>query len=270
MARIKKTVCVDGVTFELRPNVRNASNPDWVCLRKTPRAVERYQALAPELGGCNMVEVGVDQGGSTSYFTKLYRPKKLLALELSSQPVASLLDFLEEHDPENNVRLCWGVDQADTQAVPALVGETFGDELLDIVVDDASHLLAPSTATFEMLFPRLRQGGVFIIEDWSLDHQLEKFVEADTGASADVAALQKHVAEADNPKPLKPTSILICQLVLAAARNPEWIRSVHLFKGHCEVRRGIADIAPGTSIEEYTGELGRMLFSPDRLKLDFD
>lgn len=269
MARVSKTVCLDDVTFELRPNVRHSTNPEWVCLRKTPKAVESYQALAPMLQGCNMIEVGVDQGGATSFFTKLYKPEKFLALELSTEPVKKLVDFLSEHDPQKTVQLQWGVDQADIETVTRHVQETFADKKLDLVVDDASHLLQPSTITFETLFPRLRQGGVYIIEDWSLDHQLEQFIAADTGQSDEVASLRQAVEAADNPKPVKPTSLLICQLVLAAARNPEWIPSIKLFKGYCEVRRGVADIAPNTPIASYTGELGQLLFSDERLALDF-
>lgn len=36
------------------------------------------------------------------------------------------------------------------------------------MIDDASHLLTPSTATFNPLFPRLRP-GLSVIEDWSGD-----------------------------------------------------------------------------------------------------
>lgn len=269
MSRISRTVSIDDVVFELRPNVRNASKPDWVCLRKTPKSVECYQALAPRLQGCNMIEVGVDQGGATSFFTKLYNPTKFLALELSSEPVAKLVDFLAQHDTQQHVRLEWGVDQADTATVARLVDETFGETRLDLVVDDASHLLQPSTATFEELFPRLRQGGIYIIEDWSLDHQLERVVQEDSGENAEVARIWEHAASMENPKPLKPTSLLICQLVLAAARNPEWVSSITLFKGYCEVRRGVADIAAGEPIASYVGGLGQLLFSDERLAADF-
>ena len=43
----------------------------------------------------------------------------------------------------------------------------FGKHPLDLVVDDASHLLEPSIASFNLLFPRLRPGGVYVLEDWS-------------------------------------------------------------------------------------------------------
>ena len=112
--------------------------------------------LAEEFRECRMVEVGVDQGGSTSFFTKLLSPHKMIALELSGKPVRTVTDFLSEHDPDGRVEIHWGVDQSDRVVVPDIIDRAFGGQTLDLVVDDASHLLAPSTATFEMLFPRYK------------------------------------------------------------------------------------------------------------------
>lgn len=37
--------------------------------------------------------------------------------------------------------------------------------LLDLIIDDGSHLYPDYTATAEVLFERLRPGGVYVIED---------------------------------------------------------------------------------------------------------
>lgn len=253
-----KTELIDGVTFELRPNLRHPTNPEWVCLRKIPKFVARYRDLARELQGCRMVEVGVDQGGSTSFFLKLFRPYGLLAIDLSPEPVPVLTEFLAEHDKEQQVKVHWGVDQADTVQVPRLVEETFGDQALDIVVDDASHLLAPTTATFEMLFPRLRQGGVYVIEDWTGDHLLERRLNLEIAANprGDIAA---KLAAAPETEFQMPMSFLICQLLIACARNPDWIAGIRASNGICEIRRGVAEIEPGTPVTSYIGETGKRM-----------
>ncbi len=36
----------------------------------------------------------------------------------------------------------------------------------DIIIDDASHIGSYSQATFEALFPKLKSGGIYIVEDW--------------------------------------------------------------------------------------------------------
>jgi len=253
---------IDGTTFELRPLQRNPTNPHWVCLRKNRNFTNRYLSLVDEFKHCRMVEVGVDQGGSTSFFTKLLQPQALLAIELSDQPVARVMDFLARHDPEGRVSIHWGVDQSDRIEVPRLVAATFNEQSLDLVVDDASHLLAPTTATFEMLFPRLRPGGLYVIEDWSWYHLQERNVsgaiiadpDGKTAKSVTAAVL---AAKTDFEMPM---SLLICQLVVAAGRNPDWITEVRATDGFCEIRRGDADIAPGAPVSSYIGHAGERMF----------
>ena len=68
------------------------------------------------------------------------------------------------------MRVHYGVDQSDTDTLRRLVDEEFGDARLDLVIDDASHEVEPTEASFNVLFPRLRPGGLYIIEDWSWAH----------------------------------------------------------------------------------------------------
>jgi hypothetical protein len=46
-----------------------------------------------------------------------------------------------------------------------IIATEFGAMPLDLVSDDASHLLRETRASFNALFPRLRSGGEYIIED---------------------------------------------------------------------------------------------------------
>jgi len=251
---------INGVTFELRPFTRNAVDPSFVCLRKPRRFVARYQALAREFQGCNMVEVGIDQGGSTIFFSTLLQPRALLAIDLADQPLPRLMQFLEQRGDGRRVEVHLGVDQADRLAVPGLVDGMFGTEPLDIVVDDASHLLAPTTATFEMLFPRLRPGGIYVIEDWTTEHLMERALTRDAAADpgGDVA---RKIAASREAEFEMPMSFFICQLLIASARNPDWITVLRASNAMCEVRRGRADIAPGTPITAYTGIVGERMFN---------
>jgi predicted O-methyltransferase YrrM len=261
MVESPDTEIIDGSTFELRPFHRNPSNRDWVCLRKNREATDRYLELAPEFRQCRMVEVGVDRGGSTAFFTKLLQPEKLVALELSNQPVKFISDFLAEHDKEGRVSINWGVDQSDRRIVPGILERAFGRNRLDLVVDDASHMLAPSTATFEMLFPRLRPGGLYVLEDWSGSHQWERRVDLAVEKDAGGQLSEKFLANArEHPEKESPMSVLICQLVIAAGRNPAWVSSVRVIDGLCEVRRGDGDIPPDASIRDYVGALGHWMF----------
>ncbi len=43
--------------------------------------------------------------------------------------------------------------------------KTFGDFQFDIIIDDGSHICKDVIQTFEYLFPKLKEGGVYIVED---------------------------------------------------------------------------------------------------------
>jgi len=65
---------------------------------------------------------------------------------------------------------CFGVDQGDAEALRAILAREFGDEPIDAVIDDASHPYGPTKASFNVLFPRLRTGGAYFLEDWGWAH----------------------------------------------------------------------------------------------------
>ncbi len=98
---------------------------------------------------------------------QLVRPSKLVAVDIAPHPVNALEAFLDAHGLRDSVRPYYGVDQADRRRLTAIVEEEFGADPLDFVIDDASHLRRPTRASFDVLFPRLREGGLFVIEDWS-------------------------------------------------------------------------------------------------------
>lgn len=119
-----------------------------------------------------IVEIGIKWGGSTAFIASLVRPKRMVAIELSKEPVFELQRFLEERQLGDLVTPLFGVDQADTAALAAILDDTFAGEPIDLVIDDASHRYRPTRRCFELIFPRLRSGGLFIIEDWAGEHQL--------------------------------------------------------------------------------------------------
>jgi hypothetical protein len=61
------------------------------------------------------------------------------------------------------------VSQADRKRVVEIIENEFPNGL-DLVIDDASHAYAETKATFETVFPCLRTGGIYIIEDWNWAH----------------------------------------------------------------------------------------------------
>ena len=68
------------------------------------------------------------------------------------------------------MRIYDDVDQANRRRLDEIVEQEFSDEPLDLVVDDCSHKYKATRASFNELFPRLRPGGLYTIEDWGWAH----------------------------------------------------------------------------------------------------
>jgi 8-demethyl-8-alpha-L-rhamnosyltetracenomycin-C 2'-O-methyltransferase len=57
------------------------------------------------------------------------------------------------------------VDQSDAASLQSLVVNDMRASDIDIIIDDGSHKLAHQRTTFKTLWPYVRKGGIYIIED---------------------------------------------------------------------------------------------------------
>lgn len=255
--------CVlDGTTFQLK-DVGDPFCTDpfsqFVVLK--PRwMIERYAALATDLPSPNVVEIGIFRGGSTALLALLLSPRKLVALEIDHEPAPDLSAFLERSARGDRVRAVYGVDQSDRPGLEGAVEREFGREDLDLVVDDGSHLLRPSTVSFNVLFPRLRPGGWYVLEDWSKEHALEEAITRSPQLLAELAA---------NPNlrmPPVPMSRLVLEIVLGAASSSEIFARVEILQSWVAIQRGPARLDRATfDVRSTYGRLGReLLRSPEQ------
>jgi predicted O-methyltransferase YrrM len=221
------------------------STLDRFALRKTQDLVEKYVDLCPAYRGANIVELGIASGGSTALLALLAEPRRLVACELASEPVRALDEFRDRHGLADVVRPYYGVDQADRARLRAIVEAEFGDAPLDLVIDDASHLYDETIASFEVLFPRLRPDGLFIIEDWASDYARAKLVAAalaETDAPGHEEAMAQFTdaldrrSEGRGPVPLHR---LVPELV-ELARVGETVARVAIDTHWVAIRRGSA------------------------------
>jgi predicted O-methyltransferase YrrM len=238
-------------TFAARP-----SEPDRFALAKPKWMLQEYLDLAPEFTGGRIVELGIAEGGSTAFFAELLQPSMLLAMEIVDQPNPALAEFIATRGYDATVHTAYGIDQADRSRVEAHLHAHFGAGPLDLVVDDASHLLQPTLASFAVLFPRLRPGGVFILEDWSHDHTWERVVRSDPGQfDPDVVARFEGM-----PAEQRDLSRLLLDLTLTVGYMPDVVSEIRVRNGFAMVRRGDAILDPDTfDIAECYGPIGRAL-----------
>lgn len=125
------------------------------------------------------VRYGTDKStlchGYTRWYERLFEPIRDLPLDVLELGIweGSSLRMWRSYFPNATIT---GVDRADRgitvdgvtvvicdqddDSLPGLVGGPF-----DIVIDDASHLAGPTIASFRNLFPLLRLGGTYVIED---------------------------------------------------------------------------------------------------------
>ncbi len=97
------------------------------------------------------------------------------------------------------------------------------------MIDDASHDYHLTRRAFEILFPHVRPGGFYVIEDWGWAH-MRGF-----GLWTDKPAM----------------SNLIYQLLMVNAGRPDLISAIQLFRGLAFIRKGRkAPVGGGMSLDE--------------------
>jgi cephalosporin hydroxylase len=234
---------IDGVEYWCRPvGERFTSEPGRFCLLKPRHEVERYAALVRELQPARIVEVGSYDGGSAALLHDLARPERLLTIDRRTEPTDAFADFVRRRRATASLVSAAGVDQADTDTILALVEAHFGAAPLDLVIDDASHLVGLTRTTFNALYPRLRPGGKYVIEDWSWAHTV---LGNSFGWDAEV-----------------PLTVVVFELVLACAHRPRQFGELTITKNWAIVERGPEPIEGAFDLAACSAPRGRSLINP--------
>jgi predicted O-methyltransferase YrrM len=221
--------------------------PDRLAVMKPRALVTRYIELSQSLQPRIIVELGIHRGGSTALLNELNHPEKLIAFELHAGPPAALEDYVARQGLDDVVRTHFGIDQSDRTRLSEILDEELGSDRIDLVIDDASHLYRETVSSFETLFPRLRPGGLFVIEDWNANHLVADLIvhAVNESSSADREQIE-HQLVATRDERLKqsgadgliPFTTLAVELVLARASSGDAIRDVSFNDSWIVVRRG--------------------------------
>jgi hypothetical protein len=255
-----QTFRIGAVTFGLTIEDRFQSAPGHFMLVKHRHMVERYEELFATLRPRRVVELGICQGGSAAFIVLRNDLERFVALDIKDSPTPALEHFVVDRGLSDRVHTEYGFDQADAPRLRRLLAGEFGDERLDLVIDDASHRLAPTRISFNVLFPHLRPGGVYVIEDWSGLHHKDAVLSAraahDPELRAKLGAAAVRGIERDTP-----LSVMLFELVLAAAYAPELFAEVRVIDDWAYVVRGPGPIDPETFdlSRVYTANARRLL-----------
>ena len=179
-----------------------------------------------------LFELGMWEGGSLAFWFEAFRPKKIVGIDLADRADSPyFLRYTSENNLRERVKAYWGVNQADKQRVREIARKEF-DGPLDLVIDDASHIYAPTVSSFETLFPLIRPGGFYIIEDWAWEHWPSCFVDP---ARVNLVGL----------------SDLVSEMVQAAGTSNSLINSVTVYEGFAAIERSKAAVPEEIVLKDF-------------------
>lgn len=126
-------------------------NTDKVSLGYLPT----YLKLAAEIGtGAHVLELGVYKGGSLDMWQALFPSGVVVGVDNERDAAAP-------HVPGTHfIRAA--------QDDPALPDKLKPFAPFDLIVDDASHLGDKTRRSWEILWPLVRPGGYYVVEDWQV------------------------------------------------------------------------------------------------------
>ncbi|HXC29958.1 MAG TPA: class I SAM-dependent methyltransferase [Stellaceae bacterium] len=198
------------------------SSDDTIYVHKEAAFVAAMDEALARVRPRLMIEIGILDGGSAIYWHHRYDLRRLAAFDILPGAPA-LENYIARHELTDAFRLHLGVSQTDRGRLRAAIERDFGGEPVDAIVDDASHQYAETKAAFETIFPYLRVGGAYIIEDWAWGHTHNWPVEA----------------WADKPL----MSPLLCELMLVCGHRRGVIDRIDIDPRFAVIWRGPAELA---------------------------
>jgi predicted O-methyltransferase YrrM len=196
-------------------------------MAKSSPYIAGYRDISARLNVKNLLEIGIYKGGSVVFFDNAFELDQLSAIDIRHDRVHKLDSYIEKHGNSKQISLHYGVDQGDRATLRDLIDKDFPAGI-DLVIDDASHFYGPSKASFETVFPRLKPGGVYVIEDWSWSH-------SDPSAGGDN----------------EDATRLLHEIIALHASSSGMASSIDLRPGFFSVTRGAKPIPDNFQLEDY-------------------
>jgi len=165
---------IGDLTFRLAHYCRNEEiDEDCFYFYKLKGLVDQYEkffSLNSTFQPKSILELGMWDGGSVAFWNECFKPEMHVGIDLMQrQDSKYFTQYATKKNLLNKIKTYWGVDQADSQVITKMIHNDFGGSI-DLIIDDASHLYELTKASFEILFPYLTKGGIYIIEDWAWGH----------------------------------------------------------------------------------------------------
>ncbi|MFF4394178.1 hypothetical protein [Streptomyces sp. NPDC001480] len=188
-AKPVKPTGLDAISDDLNKLAVHFKTDKWGTHRYTQHYQRHLQHLKKE--SFNLLEIGVGgysragQGGASLRMWKAFFPKaQIFGMDIQDK---SFVD-------EDRITTFIG-DQSDPSSLNA-VADKIGD--LDVIIDDGSHRSPHVLTTFATLFPRLKDGGIYAVEDTQSSYWPEWMGSEDRDAPNTSMAMLKRLADGLN------------------------------------------------------------------------
>jgi len=227
---VKVELCVPPALYERQ------STPGHFILGKSRSMVENLARMLGDVRVERIVDVGVYKGGSIVLLYEAWRPSRLVGIDLNPAMPPALPEYCRAPQRKEAIGVYLGVNQTDHARIAEICAAEF-DGPIDLVIDDASHFYHETRETFRALFPRVRAGGLYAIEDWGWAHWPGDHWQKDRGG--------------DYFRDKPPLSNLLIELMLLCASVPGIVRRVTFDSTVIYVERGGDAVQPGFELRDF-------------------
>jgi cephalosporin hydroxylase len=175
MVWLKDRMLLDDLVFRLEHFKSDAWELGEECFRfykvqSLVDALASFWETRKDFDARHVVELGIWDGGSLAFWNEVLRPNKLVGIDVADRANSEYFQrYLGSRGLHDRIKTYWRTDQRDGERLQQIVSAEFAGPL-DLIIDDASHTYHATKASFETLFPLLRPGGLYIIEDWAWGH----------------------------------------------------------------------------------------------------
>ncbi len=181
----------------------------------------------------HILELGIADGGSLPYIFEICDADFIAGVDILPED-PKIRSAYNRSSMEGKFSLNFETDQTDRAALNKIVADNFSGGL-DMIIDDASHFLGNTRASFEILFPHLRPGGLYVIEDYTWSHN---------------EAFAMIAAKRYSGQPM--TSQLVLEFTMLMSTHQKWISRVVADYNTITVVKGPAKVPDPLSIKDNT------------------
>jgi hypothetical protein len=210
----------------LKQKAKDLHGDDHFRFSKTKALVDQYadyfNRSRPDFRPANVFGLDMWDGGSTAFWFEVFQPQKHVAVDLNTRGDSPYFrHYVESRGLADRIQTFWSTDQADKSRMREIAAAEFAGPL-DLVIDDASHLYDVSRESFDALYPLLRPGGLYIIQDWARGHW-PAYHSVDSPFASQADTLTR----------------LVNELIAATGTGVELINSVTVYQGFTVIERGV-------------------------------